>query len=265
MKIGPFALALAPLILMLGIAVAVLAGRAVGKDRASMERAILAIVLAGLVVARLVFVLQYLPAYRADWPAILDIRDQGFDLASGAVAAACMLAWYLIRRRAMRKPLLAAAAAGVVAWGAATMLADRSGPPPSVPAVALVNAAGQMQPLSMANGKPTVVNLWATWCPPCRAEMPMLAKAQAENPNVNIVFVNQAEPRDIVQRYLEETRVRIDNLLFDPGLEVAKATGAKGYPTTLFYDAQGRLVSTHLGGYSRATFEHALEQFQPRR
>ncbi|MFJ1252064.1 prolipoprotein diacylglyceryl transferase family protein [Cupriavidus sp. CuC1] len=262
MQIGPFALPVAPLILIVSIAVAVMVGRAIGKDRASIERVILAIVLVSLVVARLVFVMHYLPAYGADWLTILDIRDQGFDLLAGATAGGCVLAWYLLRRRAMRKALLAAAAASVVVWSAATLMADGSGPPPSVPVVALVNTAGQLQPLAMANGKPTVVNLWATWCPPCRAEMPVLAKAQADNPHVNIVFVNQGEPRDIVQRYLDETEVRIGNLLFDPKLEVAKATGVKGYPTTLFYDALGRLLSTHLGGYSRATFEHALKQFR---
>lgn len=262
MKIGPFALPAAPLILLLSVFVAVTIGRAIGKDKAPIERAILVIVLATLVVARLVFVLQYLPAYGDNWLTALDIRDQGFELLPGAVAGGCLLAWFLLRHRAMRKPLLAATAASVAVWSAATLVADGSGPPPSVPVVALANTAGQLQPLAMANGKPTVVNLWATWCPPCRAEMPVLAKAQADNPDVNIVFVNQGEPRDVVQHYLEETQVHVQNLLLDPHLEVAKATGTKGYPTTLFYDAQGRLLSTHLGGYSRATFEHALKQLR---
>jgi len=135
--------------------------------------------------------------------------------------------------------------------------------PANVPVVSLINIDGARQSLTKGDGRPTVVNLWATWCPPCQAEMPILAEAQAETPGLHIVFVNQGETRDVVSSYLTSHDLHIKNALLDPNLAVARAVSATAYPTTLFYDAQGRLLSAHLGQFSRATFAQAIEQFYP--
>ncbi len=108
-----------------------------------------------------------------------------------------------------------------------------------------------------------VVNLWATWCPPCRAEMPALAQAQKEHPEINVVFVNQGESPEVVQEFLAETRVHVRNLMFDDHQLLVRAVGVKAYPATLFYDALGRLVKSHYGGFSRTTFEEALRAAFP--
>jgi hypothetical protein len=93
--------------------------------------------------------------------------------------------------------------------------------------------------------------------------MPALAQAQRDHPGVNIVFVNQAESPEVVQDFLAANSLHIQNLMFDAQLTLARATGVRGYPTTLFYDAQGRLVASHTGGFSRATFEDALKVAYP--
>jgi thiol-disulfide isomerase/thioredoxin len=108
-----------------------------------------------------------------------------------------------------------------------------------------------------------VVNLWATWCGPCRAEMPVLAQAQADYPGVRLVFVNQGEALRTVDDYLASHDLHITNSLLDPTHAVAAAVGAVGFPTTLFYDAHGRLLAAHLGPFSRATFRQAVAKFYP--
>jgi thiol-disulfide isomerase/thioredoxin len=270
MNFGLLSLPVEPLILFASVIVALAAGRFATRRRnggngaaANSDQSIFNTLMVGLVVARLVFVGRYLPGYEGSIAKMLDFRDRGFDLFAGAAAGACVVAWIMLRRRALRKPLLIAAVAGVATWSAASAAAQFAQAPQTVPQVSLVDGSGQPQPLARNDGKPLVVNLWATWCPPCQAEMPVLAQAQADNRRVDVVFVNQGEVRATVDDYLDSHGIRIANSLLDPGLAVARAVDAAGFPTTLFYDARGRLLARHLGPFSRATFEAALEQFYP--
>jgi thiol-disulfide isomerase/thioredoxin len=263
MNLGLFSLPITPLILFASVIAALLAARFAGKAAANVDQPVFTALLVGLVAARLVFVGRYLPAYEGNLLKMLDFRDLGFDGAAGAIAGGIVAAWALLRRRALRKPLLAALVAGVATWSVATVAAEHARAPQTVPAVRLVDGGGQPQPFARHDGKPLVVNLWATWCPPCQAEMPALARAQAEHAGIDMVFVNQGETGDAIDSFLQAHDIHIANSLRDPGLEVARAVGAAGYPTTLFYDAQGRLVASHLGPFSAATFQHALEQLYP--
>jgi thiol-disulfide isomerase/thioredoxin len=263
MNVGLFTLPIAPLIFFISVVVAVFSGWIFRKGRADVDGALFTSVFTGLIVARLSFALHYLPAYKDNLWKILDYRDQGFDLLPGVIAGACVVLWFVVRRRAMRVPLLAAVVAGAVVWSGATAAVKFSRSPQSIPAVSLRNMEGMQQPLAKRNGRPVVLNLWATWCPPCQAEMPVLEEAQKNTPGIDIVFVNQGETRETVNSYLSSHDLNIQNSLLDPQLTVARAVSAKAYPTTLFYDAQGRLVSAHLGQFSRATFTQAIEQFYP--
>lgn len=98
-------------------------------------------------------------------------------------------------------------------------------------------------------GKPVVLNLWATWCPPCRREMPVLSAAQAEQDNVHFVFANQNETADEVRRFLIAQRLPIENVPLDKG-SLATEYHAPGLPTTLFFDREGRLQRVHMGELS---------------
>jgi thiol-disulfide isomerase/thioredoxin len=264
MNFGFFSLPVGPVILFASVVAALVAGHYAGKGTAvPVDQPVLTALIVGLVAARLVFIGRYLPGYDGSVMKMLDFRDLGFDVIAGAIAGALVVVWTVLRRRALRKPLLIAVAAGVATWSAATLAAQLAQPPEVVPQVSLVDGNGQSRPLARNDGKPLVVNLWATWCPPCQAEMPVLARAQADHPQVDLVFVNQGEARTAVDGYLASHDIRIANSMLDPGLSVARAVGAAGFPTTLFYDAQGRLIARHLGPFSRATLEQALEQFYP--
>lgn len=270
MNLGFISLPVGPLILFASVVVALVAGRFAARRRrdgegaaANIDQSIFNTLIVGLIVARLVFVGRYLPGYEGSIGKMLDFRDRGFDLFAGAVAGACVVAWIMLRRRALRKPLLIAVAAGVATWSVASAAAQFAQAPQTVPQVSVIDSSGQPRPLARDDGKPLVVNLWATWCPPCQAEMPVLAQAQAANGRVDVVFVNQGEARATVDDYLDSHGIHIANSMLDPDLAVARAVDAAGFPTTLFYDARGRLVARHLGPFSRATFEAALEQFYP--
>ncbi|WP_312183975.1 TlpA family protein disulfide reductase, partial [Massilia timonae] len=112
-------------------------------------------------------------------------------------------------------------------------------------------------------GKVAVVNLWATWCPPCRREMPAMQAAQQANPDIGFVFVNQGESSVVVRRFLATQQLRLQNVVIDPAGQVAARTGAAGYPTTLFYDADGKLRLRHVGELSEATLKDKLASLRP--
>ena len=130
---------------------------------------------------------------------------------------------------------------------------------PTLPTVALITIAGESADLTtLAKGQPMVVNLWASWCPPCRREMPVLAAAQQRETGVTFVFANQAEGADTALRYLRTHAFTLANVVFDPRAELGHAVGSTGLPTTLFYDASGRLVNAHLGELSPASLASQL-------
>ena len=134
-----------------------------------------------------------------------------------------------------------------------------------MPKVALTTLAGEPTDLArQAAGKPTVVNLWATWCPPCRREMPVLAAAQKKETEIRFVFADQGENAAAVHRYLGETRLDIANVLLDVDGAIGREVGTMGLPTTLFYNAEGRLVDTHIGALSEATLASKLERLRAR-
>lgn len=170
----------------------------------------------------------------------------------------------LVRRAdTLRRPLLVSAMAGFALWGGGTLAAQWSMPAQApVPDVLVRQLDGTGIALPRFAGKPLVVNLWATWCPPCRREMPVLHAAQVANPDVAFVFVNQRETADTVRRFLAGQNLELQNVVTDPAGRVSAGTGSAAYPTTLFYDGSGRLVLRHVGELSQATLRDKLERIR---
>ncbi len=255
-----------PLLLIGALLVAGAAGRVAGRaQKIGIGFVLTDMLLAGFAVARLVFVVVWFDIYRASPWSMLDIRDGGFNPWAGIAAAALVAVWHGWRRAPLRKPLAIGLAAGALAWGAlygALYMIDRS---TLMPKIALTTLAGESTDLvAQAAGKPTVVNLWATWCPPCRREMPVLAAAQKKESEIRFVFADQSENVATVQRYLAETKLELANVLIDADGAIAREVGSIGLPTTLFYSAEGRLVDTHVGALSEATLAAKLERLRSR-
>src|SRR5690606_13396832 len=149
-------------------------------------------VLVGLLAARLGYVLLWWPEYMAAPRSIIAIGDGGFLWWAGLPAAAAFAWWRTGKRRPLRRPLLAGIAAGMLAWavfGGLLAMMQRAAPP--LPAFELATLGGEPTTLAALSGRPMVLNLWATWCPPCRREMPVLADAQRRWPDVVFVLANQ--------------------------------------------------------------------------
>lgn len=95
-------------------------------------------------------------------------------------------------------------------------------------------------------GGPAIVNLWATWCAPCRAEMPAFQEVSAEVDGVRFVGVNQGDDGDAAGEFLDEVGVTFDQYL-DPTGELTDALSVAGLPATFVIDADGVVVEVHQG------------------
>lgn len=200
----------------------------------------------GTIAARLAYVIQWWEEYSAAPMSMLIISDGGFSWWAGVLAAVLFVWWRTRSTPALRPPILAGILTGLLAWFSAGAVVGQLQSPP-MPNLALATLHGQPVSLREYEGRPTVVNLWATWCPPCRREMPVFERTQAEFPEVAIVLVNQGESAPHVQAFLASEGLSLTDVLLDPFSKVMHEMGAHALPTTLFFDAHGRLVDSHLG------------------
>ncbi len=260
MNVGPFALSGNVLLLLAAGLVAAGVGHLVGRrPQTGIVNTLSDMLIAGVIVARIAFVALWFDTYRSSPWSMLDIRDGGFTLWAGMAAALLVAIWRGWRQPPLRKPLLLGLTAGALVWGA-LFGALRTTERPALPKLALTTLAGAPTSLAaLADGKPMVVNLWASWCPPCRREMPVLAAAQQRETGVRFVFVNQGEDGATAQRYLSAGQLNLANVLLDPGAALGREVGSGALPTTLFYNANGRLVDNHLGELSAASLASKLD------
>lgn len=126
-----------------------------------------------------------------------------------------------------------------------TPLADR----PVAPAFELKDVDGKLHRLSDYEGKVLVVNFWATWCPPCRAEMPSMQRAwqQLQRDDIEMIAINVGEDEDTIFEFTASYPVEFP-LLLDQESTVIDAWGVKGLPTTYVVDTRGRMVYRAIGG-----------------
>lgn len=130
--------------------------------------------------------------------------------------------------------------------------------PAGIPFV-VIPPAGERLALSNLRGHPVVVNFWASWCGPCRAEMPMLVKAwHAYGPRgVVIVGFDVDDTPAEARRFLQEYHVDYP-IVTVPDERVPRAYGVIGLPTTVFVDASGMIRARELGGFIGPDGERTL-------
>lgn len=264
--IGPLGYSIGQLLIVLAFCMALLAGALLGRRYSTpVADSLLTLLLAGLIGARLLFVIRYWDSYDG-MLSMLDIRDGGFAPLGGLVAGLAYALWLMWRYPAQRAPLSGALATGALTWGllASPMLLMEitARPLPDTPLASLNGTSTDLPALAASEGQPMVVNLWASWCPPCIREMPVFEQMQQEAQDITFVFVNQGENAQHVERFLAEHSLELDNVLLDARNALGEVTGSMAMPTTLFYDADGQLRSTHFGELSRATLLSGIERLR---
>jgi len=136
---------------------------------------------------------------------------------------------------------------------AATESGDRGLNPvlgrPLAPSFDLSDPAGGRVRLSDFRGKPLIVNFWATWCPPCREEMPSMQRAweQLEPEGIGLIAINVGEDADTIQQFTAEYPVQFP-LPMDLESRVVQSWPVRGLPTTFVVDPEGRLAYQVVGG-----------------
>lgn len=126
---------------------------------------------------------------------------------------------------------------------------DRSHAGTPAPAFTFQDESGQPTTMAAFRGKPTLVNLWATWCAPCIVEMPSLdALAAREGDALNVVALSQdLNGRELVTQFFAQRNFRHLEANLDPDMRFMTEMRLDTLPTTILYDSEGREVWRMVG------------------
>lgn len=168
-----------------------------------------------------------------------------------ALVALVVLAVALLRPSASA-PKRAPAASAVTLIGAATRK-----PLPSVRAETLIPPPAVLE-LASLKGEPLFVDVWASWCVPCREEAPMLARLAREQGNdVRFIGIDTQDTRGEGRAFVRRYRLDFPHL-FDPKSTLATKLGVSGIPTMFLVDREGRIAATLVGKQGEAKLRRYL-------
>ena len=122
--------------------------------------------------------------------------------------------------------------------------------PRTVAEIAFEDAQGSKRTLAQSRGKVVLVNVWATWCVPCREEMPALDRLQRKlgGSGFEVLALSiDAGGAAAVKQFYDEIGIRSLAIYVDRSMRAAATLGTMGLPTTLLIDAEGREIGRHIG------------------
>ena len=253
----PDALVLGPLVLEWG-RLAFLIGVMVfltvlSTKNAKLERIGTIAVILGVLAARLGFVFEQREAFASgSWIEIFDLRSGGFSW-PWALLALVPFAW--LRTPAQLSKLASAAAIAVVTAALPFLFK------PTANSITIPNNL-QLQTLEGTPStwgslkKPALINVWATWCGPCRAEMPLLAEYAKQG--ANIIFLNAGESAAQIRNYLESEKLEIPVMLDLSGIR--NGLRVVGLPSTFVIGADGQILERRMGPLDRGSLRVLLAQ-----
>lgn len=272
-QLGP--LALDSLVLVCILAVVLMMVWTVYRDKKTAVRAepvLWYLLVFSLLAGRIAFVWRFWPSYQDHPLHALNIRDGGFDWRIAVLVYVVLLGAYGWRHKQVFYRLAQSSLLGAVVIGLGASWLHITQPEKNswfelahldtlLPYADTVQD-GQPDSLQAYAGQPVVVNLWASWCPPCRREMPVLQAAQQAHPEVHFLFINQGESPTEIQHFIESQGLTLKNIWLDPLSQTGAVIDGKGLPLTLFIDAEGKIQSARLGELSAASLQSHLDSLR---
>jgi peroxiredoxin len=155
--------------------------------------------------------------------------------------------------------------------GTATLAMPMASRSVMAPDFSLRDLDGNVQHLSSFRGRVVLLNFWATWCPPCQAEMPLMEALYQAHKDLGFEVVavsSDALGAEVVQPFASQHQLSFTTLL-DASGQVTRLYGVTSLPTTYVLDREGRLVTVEIGGHdwsatgARALIRSLLEATQP--
>ena len=283
-NLGPFLIPTRPLILVLSLFFAIWFSNWLGGkfllDKNQVKHVAEYIAWSGLLGARLGFVVLNWNAYRAaPWTALY-VWQPGYLYFSGVLAGAAYALWQVIKKSPeLRRSFLTVLAGGYLAAGLVFTTAILSteflkqpgipGTGDSAPDFKLQNLSAETVQLSDLAGRAVILNFWATWCPPCRREMPLLdelQKAYGEK-GLSVIGLDINESPELVKSYVNAVDVSYPIWVdappgtpgFDSTQEIFSRFGGVGLPSTLFIDRAGVIRRIYVGELSRGFLQYPAE------
>jgi thiol-disulfide isomerase/thioredoxin len=249
-------------------------------DKSQVQAGVEYIAWFALLGARLGFVILNWSAYQATPWTALYLWQPGYFYQTGLLFGAGYLLWYIYNCSSqLRKPLLhllvgSYVAAGILFTSAIYSLdllrqPDIPGIGDRAPDFSLQNLSGETVTLSSLAGRAVIINFWATWCPPCRREMPLLEQIQNKygNKGLTVVGIDVDEPLELVKPYISSVNVSypiwVDAPPGTPGYDRTQAIfsrfGGVGFPSTIFIDRAGIIQNIYIGELSQGFLQYQAE------
>jgi thiol-disulfide isomerase/thioredoxin len=127
------------------------------------------------------------------------------------------------------------------------------------PDLVLTTLDGRQLSLRELEGQAVVINFWASWCPPCRAEMPSLQSYYQQNQDkgVLVVAINAGESQAQVEQFVNEFGLTLD-IVLDPNMQVMAEFDVGSLPTSIFIDRDGNIRGRHMGLIERHQIESQM-------
>jgi cytochrome c biogenesis protein CcmG, thiol:disulfide interchange protein DsbE len=252
--LGPLVLEWGRLAFLIGVMVFLtVLGRS--KDQTLERVGTIAVILA-VIAARLGFVFEQRQAFAAgNLLEIVDVRSGGFSW-PWALVALVPFAW--LRTPTQFGKLASATVIAVIAAALPFLFKPTSSSVSVQNDLGLTNLEGKASTWGNLP-KPVLVNVWATWCGPCRAEMPLLAEYAKRG--AKIVFLNAGESAEDVKKYLESEKLEVPVMLDATG--VRNQLQVVGLPTTFVIGKDGQVLERHMGPLDRGGLEVLLSRLEP--
>jgi cytochrome c biogenesis protein CcmG, thiol:disulfide interchange protein DsbE len=212
------------------------------------------VVLAYVVAGRLGYALEHLASISFE---LLDPRKGALSWYWGVAGALVAVVW---KARALMLPVISRAfLAGLISFVPLLLkpISDTVKPVVIESNFQRLNADGTLENVQFSELKrPMLLNVWATWCGPCRSEMPLLVNA-AKN-GAQIVFVNSGETSSTIQNYFQTENLQVSSLLEDGSLQ--RALRVIGLPTTILIGKNSQILERKFGALDAATLADLLEK-----